>query len=125
MKFIKADPKILIEGLENPRVHGRKGDLFCSYIGAVEIVVGEDADGYVSDLYLAVQLPTGEILYVDANNNAFSLSNKLFKIHWGYYPVGFDPDLKTKRNCPNTLNKYKLVECAGEYTYTSVDELPF
>ena len=124
MKFIKADPIVLIEGLENPRVHGRKGDLLCSYIGAVEIVVGEDADGYVSDLYTAVQLPTGEILGVDENNNAFSLSDQLFQIHWGYYPIDFPEEQKTKRSCPKAFAPWEHIQ-TNPIGITTIDALPF
>ena len=124
MKFITADPDIMTEGLWNPTVHGRKCDLICSYIGAVEIVVGEDCDGYVTDLYTAVQLPTGEILGVDANNNAFSLSGQLFEIHWGYYPVDFPKEQKTTRPCPKAFNRWANV-CVNEEAITLVDDLPF
>ena len=124
MRICKADPEIIVEGLQNPVVHGRKYDLFCSYIGAVEVVVGEDADGYVSDLYTAVQLPTGEILGVDENNNAFSLSNQLFQIHWGYYPIDFPEEQKTRRSCPKTFAPWKHIQ-TNPIGITTIDVLPF
>lgn len=124
MKFVKAQSDILLEALHNPAVHGRKCDLFCSYIGAVEIAVGKDEDGYVSDLYIAVQLPTGEILAVDENNKVFSLSNEMFIIHWGYYPVDFPEEQKTKRKPPKAFAPWEYIDINPE-GITTIDQLPF
>lgn len=124
MKIYAANPDIMVEGLWNPTVHGRKGELICSYIGAVEIVVGEDADGYVTDLYLAVQIPTGQILGVDEKNNAFSLSNQLHQIHWGYYPVDFSEEQKTTRPCPKVFKPTFEIE-VNPAAITTIEDLPF
>lgn len=120
----KIDINIWLEGLENPTVKGKDGDLLCSYIGAVEIVVGQDEDGYVTDLYTAVQIPSGEILGIDENNNAFSLSRKLCQIHWGYYPIDFPEEQKTTRSTPKTFKPRFNIQ-VNPAAVTTLDDLPF
>lgn len=123
--FTKANTNILMEALHNPTVNGKKGrKLLASFIGAVEIVVGKDCDGYVTDLYTAIQLPTGEILGVDQNNNAFSLSNQLFQIYWGYYPINFPEKQKTTRSCPKVFAPLEPVK-VNPAGITTIDDLPF
>jgi hypothetical protein len=83
MKFKKVETEVLFEALENNTCfHGTKTDyLIASYIGAVEVVVGErwdhDEKSYETDYFLAVQLPSGAILGVDGNNK-FSLFMAIF-----------------------------------------------
>lgn len=102
--FTKVDTDILFEGFSNPTVVGKTSDcLLASYIGTVEIVDRKNNNEYDTELYLAIQIPSGKILGLDDNNHVFSLSNKMFTIHWGFYPVNFPERQKTKRPCPKAL----------------------
>jgi len=123
--FTKANTDILAEAFRNPTVNGKKGrKLLVSFIGAVEIVIGQDEDGYVTNLYNAIQLPTGEILGVDENNNAFSLSKELFQIHWGYYPINFPEKQKTTRKAPKAFAPWDHIQ-VNTSGITTIDDLPF
>ena len=130
MKFKKADTEILFEALNNGScVQGRKGKLMCSYVGTVEVVVGEVYDYesgpyYETDYFLAGQLPSGEIIWIDNDNAAHSLSNELAEFWWGFYPDGFPEEKKTKRPCPKKFKpRYNVCTKAEDVPVT--DELPF
>ena len=130
MKFRKADTDILFEALGNGScVNGRKSKLLCSYVGTVEIVKGlvfdeEGCPDYYSEYYLAGQLPTMEIIGIDENNNAFSLSGEVFTVHWGFYPEGFADEYKTTRPAPDKFACKHPVEC-NKASFVDTDELPF
>lgn len=129
MKFKKVETEILLEALENNICfHGAKTEyLIASYIGAVEVVVGErwnyDEKSYETEYYLAVQLPSGEILGVENNNKVFSLHGHLYTIHWGEYPIGFPDKLKTRRPCPNVFKPRYDVPVTG--ATVDLNDLPF
>ena len=132
MKVKKADTEILFEALNNGScVQGRKGKLLCSYIGTVEVVKGlvfdkDRTPEYYTEMYLAGQLPTMEIIGIDENNQAFSLSGKQFIIHWGLYPEGFADENKTNRPVPKKFDRKPPVECNKvESIKSNIDNLPF
>ncbi len=77
---------------ENNRV------LIGRWIGAVEVIVDgyQDEDGweYVTELYLAYQLATGKIVYVEEYDpelpmHVHSLKGVIKEIKPGYYPLEF------------------------------------
>ena len=131
MKFQFVDKDIVMEGMTNPTVVGRRGPLLCSYVGSVEVVDGriwtdsEDWE-YVTNLYLAVQLPNGPIVGLKDDGTIFALNRRhqLYEIHWGYYPDGFPKEQKTKRQVPKEFQP-KIVTCATAAGITELDELPF
>lgn len=81
------------------------------WIGAVEVVVDgyQDEDGwqYVTELYLAYQLISGRVVYVEECDptvpmHVRSLKGKLYDIRWGYYPVGFNKEWQYCTAAPAT-----------------------
>lgn len=80
---------------ENDKIHVGK------WIGAVEVVIDgyQDEDGweYITELYLAFQLISGRIVYVEEDDpeipmHIHSLKGQLYDIKWGYYPTGFNKE---------------------------------
>lgn len=135
MKFKKAYTEILFEALNNGiEAWGNKGKLLCSCIGTCEVVVGEQwviehytpCKEYETDYFLAGQLPTGEIVWIDNNNKVHSLKDDLVNIWWGYYPDGFPEEKKTKRPCPEAFKPYSERKPV-DTTFATVEdnELPF
>lgn len=97
------------------------------WIGAVEVVVDgyQDEDGweYVTEHFLAFQLKSGRIVYVESPFGSlngpfelFSLKGKMFSIEWGYYPVDFPEEWKYCSLCSHCDQAVEPVE---------TDQLPF
>lgn len=127
MKFRPVDFETFFEALNNDTVFGHKGQMLVSFVGSVEVVDGYDEEGgYESTMYLAGQLPTGPIVGVRDDKTIFALNNRhqLYDIKWGYYPLGFEEDQKTKRPCPKAFEPQR-VECSEYNGIEELDELPF
>ena len=95
-------------------------------VGAVEVVIDgyEDEDGweYITELYLAYQLMSGRIVYVEEDDpripmHVHSLKGKAYDLRWGYYPIGFKEEWQYFTAAPTSdLPRIAPVE---------TEELPF
>ena len=123
-KDISINPEM---GFYPPIIDKKTGKILIGrWIGSVEVVIDgyHDEDGweYITELYLAYQLISGRIVYVEECDpelpmTAHSLKGKLYDIRWGYYPVGFR----------NEWQYYITTQMAVPEGITTVkpDELPF
>lgn len=132
-KPVTAHTKILMEALCNGATFkGRKNrSLIGIYIGTVDHPFMEDLDGsFVYESYPAIQIPTGEILWIDNDNDVRAV--RMFDyIRWGKFLDSTPVDQRTSRPKPAGLYpRFDPVLCDVPFEeigqqIVPFDELPF
>lgn len=129
-KPVTAHTEILVESFFNGAIFkGRKNrSLMGVYIGTIDHPIMDDLDGgFITAAYPAVQIPTGEILWVDDDNVVHSCGMYDY-INWGKFLDDTPVDQRTSRPRPNGLYPFPApVSCAipSEESSDVSDELPF